>query len=220
MTSSPIDGILECGGPSRRRARRIDHKCKKPSIAGGLLVFKPGDFLLSHTVARAVPSGLRSLTSVFGMGTGGSSSLGSPRNWGHPKGQTLPYGRGSDWPFGLNIDGLNVWKAAPTFFRVCAVVFYGQAERAISNGKLNVLLRLHIRPINVVVFHGPSEGVCPLGDLILRQVSRLYAFSAYPDQTSLPSGATGVTTGSQEVGSSRSSRTKDKPPQISCAHIR
>ena len=33
--------------------------------------------------------------------------------------------------------------------------FYGQAERAISNGKLNVLLRLHIRPINVVVFHGP-----------------------------------------------------------------
>ena len=34
--------------------------------------------------------------------------------------------------------------------------FYGQAERAISTGKLNVLLRLHIRPINVVVFHGPS----------------------------------------------------------------
>ena len=34
--------------------------------------------------------------------------------------------------------------------------FYGQAERAISNGKLNVLLRLHIRPINVVVYHGPQ----------------------------------------------------------------
>jgi len=33
--------------------------------------------------------------------------------------------------------------------------YYGQAERAISNGKLNVLLRLHIRPIDVVVFHGP-----------------------------------------------------------------
>ena len=42
--------------------------------------FKPGDFLLSHTVARAVPSGLRSLTTVFGMGTGGSSSLKSPRS--------------------------------------------------------------------------------------------------------------------------------------------
>ena len=34
--------------------------------------------------------------------------------------------------------------------------FYGQAERAISNGQLNVLLRLHIRPINVVVYNGPS----------------------------------------------------------------
>ena len=40
---------------------------------------KPGDFLLSHTLARAVPSGLRGLTSVFGMGTGGSLSLWSPR---------------------------------------------------------------------------------------------------------------------------------------------
>src|SRR4029079_9398740 len=38
-----------------------------------------------------------------------------------------------------------------------------------------------------------------LGNLISRKVSRLYAFSAYPDQTSLPSYATGVTTGSQEV---------------------
>ena len=59
-----------------------------------------------------------------------------------------------------------------------------------------------------------------LGDLILGKVSRLYAFSAYPDQTSLPSYATGVTTGSQEVCSPRSSRTKGKPPQISCAHHR
>jgi hypothetical protein len=37
--------------------------------------------------------------------------------------------------------------------------FYGQAERAISTGQLNALLRLHIQPINVVVFHGPSEGI-------------------------------------------------------------
>src|SRR5215475_1183527 len=59
-----------------------------------------------------------------------------------------------------------------------------------------------------------------LGDLISGQVSRLYAFSAYPNRTSLPSGATGVTTGSQEVRSARSSRTKAKPPQISYAHHR
>ena len=37
--------------------------------------------------------------------------------------------------------------------------FYGQAERAISTGQLNALLRLHTQPINVVVFHGPSEGM-------------------------------------------------------------
>src|SRR5678815_5369837 len=59
-----------------------------------------------------------------------------------------------------------------------------------------------------------------LGDLILRKVSRLYAFSVYPDRTSLPSDAAGATTGSQEVRSPRSSRTKGKPPQISYAHHR
>src|ERR1044071_4054807 len=59
-----------------------------------------------------------------------------------------------------------------------------------------------------------------LGDLILGKVSRLYAFSVYPDRTSLPSGAPGGTTGSQEVRSPRSSRTKGKPPQISYAHSR
>ena len=34
--------------------------------------------------------------------------------------------------------------------------FYGQAERAISNGKLNALLRLHIRPIKQVVYLCPT----------------------------------------------------------------
>src|SRR5207244_13209437 len=46
---------------------------------------------------------------------------------------------------------------------------------------------------------------------ILRKVSRLYAFSVYPDRTSLPSGAPGGTTGSQEVRPPRSSRTKGRP---------
>ena len=34
--------------------------------------------------------------------------------------------------------------------------FYGQAERAISTGKLHASLRFHIPPINQVVFLGPS----------------------------------------------------------------
>src|SRR5262249_10307103 len=55
-----------------------EYKMKKPSGKEGFC-FIPGNFLLSHTLARAVPSGLRGLTSVFGMGTGGSLSLRSPR---------------------------------------------------------------------------------------------------------------------------------------------
>ncbi len=34
--------------------------------------------------------------------------------------------------------------------------FHGQAERAISTGKLSTLLCAHIQPINQVVFLGPS----------------------------------------------------------------
>ena len=54
------------------------------------------------------------------------------------------------WPdsSATNIDG----QPLPTLYQG---KFYGQAERAISNGQLNVLPRLHIRPINVVVFDGP-----------------------------------------------------------------
>ena len=64
--------------------------------------------------------------------------------------------------FDLNIDGLNTWKVAHCLARpcgrfvVCAVEFYGQAEWAISSGKLNVSPRLHIRPIKLVVFQCPS----------------------------------------------------------------
>ncbi len=32
----------------------------------------------------------------------------------------------------------------------------GQVSRSISTGQLNVLPRLHFRPINLVVFEGPS----------------------------------------------------------------
>ncbi len=49
-----------------------------------------------------------------------------------------------------------------------------QAYRTISTGQLNALLRLHLRPIDVVVFHGPQ------GYLVLRGASRLDAFSGYP----------------------------------------
>ena len=57
-----------------------------------------------------------------------------------------------------------------------------------------------------------------LGYLILKRVSRLDAFSVYLNRTPLLCRATGVTTDAQLVRSSRSSRTKDKPSQVSYAH--
>ena len=54
-------------------------KTKGPLFRGPSFVI-PGGFLLSHAVAHAVPSAQRSLTSVFGMGTGITSSLLPPGN--------------------------------------------------------------------------------------------------------------------------------------------
>ena len=58
------------------------------------------------------------------------------------------------------------------------------------------------------------------GSLILETASRLDAFSAYPDRTWIPGGAAGAATGKPEVRPTRSSRTKVRPPQTSCAHNR
>ena len=123
-------------------------------------MYKPGNFLLSHTLARAVQSGLRGLTSVFGMGTGGSLSLRSPRNRSPRLARRILERLNIDgvalrqakppappWQATKN-DGLSYWHGTPCMNSK----FYGQAERAISNGKLNVLPRLHIRPIKLVVY--------------------------------------------------------------------
>ena len=65
--------------PRKFTSRRVrSPKTQKPNLSVGLCD-RPGNFLRSHTLARAVPSGLRGLTSVFGMGTGGSLSLQSPK---------------------------------------------------------------------------------------------------------------------------------------------
>ena len=60
------------GGSQQRKSPR--------DFSRGLLINNPGGFLLSHTVARAVPSAPRGLTSVFGMGTGVALSTQPPEN--------------------------------------------------------------------------------------------------------------------------------------------
>ena len=52
---------------------------------------------------------------------------------------------------------------------------------AVSTGKLRVLPHFHIRPIDPVVFREPMYR--STGNVILRRVSRLYAFSVYPGRT-------------------------------------
>src|ERR1700722_10870363 len=97
--------------------------------------------------------------------------------------------------------------------------FYGQAERAISTGKL---MHYCTSTSSLSTWWSSRALLFPfgLGDLILERASRLYAFSGYHNRTSLPSRAIGMTTGTQEVRPSRSSRTKDSPLQISYAHSR
>ncbi len=72
----------------RKTIRPLDKRCsfleqiKNPESIVTDSGFKEdfGGVLLSHTASRAVPSALRSLTSVFGMGTGVASSQLPPKN--------------------------------------------------------------------------------------------------------------------------------------------
>ena len=56
---------------------------------------------------------------------------------------------------------------------------YPSSPRVISTGRLSTLLRLHRRPINLVVYQD-SYSLKGMGELILRTASRLDAFSGYP----------------------------------------
>ena len=110
-------------------------------------------------------------------------------------------------------------RRARALVRVCVCVWVCGSCRPISTGRLSPLPGLHLRPIDPVVHWGPSTtplgGLC--GDLVLEVVSRLDAFSGYPSRTWPTSGAPGGTTGTPEVRPSRSSRTRDRPSQVSCA---
>ncbi len=114
---------------------------KKPPLAReGVSFIYPGGALLSHTVTRAVPSALESLTSVFEMGTGGASPLKPPENL-------------------LSMSPTTTYHEC---LRKLDIINYGQAARSISTSKLNTSPCLHIWPINLVVSEGSSVSVSPL----------------------------------------------------------
>jgi hypothetical protein len=68
-------------GDRRVLIAELRQKIKNPDDPfGSSGFFNPGNYLVSHKVALAVPSALRGLTSVFGMGTGVTLSVRSPEN--------------------------------------------------------------------------------------------------------------------------------------------
>ena len=63
---------------------------KKPTRRAGFFNANAGDYLISHTLSRAVPSARRGLTSVFGMGTGVTLAVCSPASLGAALGSRFP----------------------------------------------------------------------------------------------------------------------------------
>ena len=191
-----------------------------------------GDHLISHTVTRAVPSAQRGLTSVFGMGTGDPSQYGHRQTWMALGGWFSAAGRsictsrivppGPVREAARNLAPTRAKKTKSnwgTRLEEYPSVLRGVNSMVKPNGRLVLVSYAHHCASTPSLSTRWSFWALQ-GDLILGRASRLYAFSGYHNRTSLPSRALGRTTGTQEVRPSRSSRTKDSPPQISYAHSR
>ena len=123
----------------------------------------------------AVPSARRRLTAEFGMGSGVSLAL-LPPNLQGPR----PGGRWRGAPLGTrDCRFRRLAFASDTWvFRLPPVTGLpssgsDEACRAISTGQLNALPRLYLRPIDVVVCHGPQGRPGFEGGFPLRCLQRL-----------------------------------------------
>ena len=74
----PTAGRIRVFHPLETCAAGRTGQRNKPSHSAELISLESGNVLLSRPVSRQVPSALKGLTSVFGMGTGGSLSPLSP----------------------------------------------------------------------------------------------------------------------------------------------
>ena len=78
LAAMRLAGRLRADGPHGKLPRRLvagPEKRKARDTASRALVNNAGSDLLSHTVSHTVPSAVSGLTSVFGMGTGGTLIL-------------------------------------------------------------------------------------------------------------------------------------------------
>jgi hypothetical protein len=96
--------------------------------------------------------------------------------------RSLSVSCGIAWWFVSNVD----WRFHSPLFTIHSPLLTKELinavkRLAVSTGKLRPLLTLHIRPIDPVVFREPMYR--STGNVILRRVSRLYAFSVYPGRT-------------------------------------
>ena len=127
---------------------------------------RAGIALSSRVVSNQVFSALMSLTSVFGMGTGGSSSLMTPTVFLY----------------------CFLFRQPENWIKLLRIAFFSHeprkrsSPRPISTSKLNTSLHLHFKPIYLIVFKG-SYSFKKMAYLILRPASRLDAFSVYPFRT-------------------------------------
>ena len=167
-----------------------------------------GSVLLSRAVSSQVPSALKGLTSVFGMGTGGTLSPLSPEFspvsfCPYPENRTSRLLTSREKP----IFQFSLWSHSDLLLdqvldRLVSASFYVTAFTP-----LTYLL---------VVFQGSY--FFRMGYLFLRWASRLDAFSVYPVRISLPSCALGRTTVAPVMRSLRSSRTRSNSSHVSFAH--
>ena len=129
-----------------RPGMRDDGKRKAPKRAVHSLEAmrkNSGSDLLSHNVTVAVPSAPKSLTSEFGMGSGGTSSISPPENLGlhrNPNSATERILRER------LAEGGRTSSILP--------LRHDQASRPISTSQLRALQRFHPWPINLVVYKG------------------------------------------------------------------
>ena len=99
---------------------------------------KTGGVLLSQALASQVPSALRGLTALFGMGRGVSPSLKPPENGERPRPSTV----------------LQNCTAATAGITCLMAEKNPSSPRPISTGLLQTLPSFQIRPINLVVYQG------------------------------------------------------------------
>ena len=209
------------GGGGRAAGRRAGTTWR----SGG----RPADPAATRSPAPwgAVPWARRGFTAEFGMGSGGAPALSAAGSGGRPPGRA---GRARPVSVGRSVVGRSAGgraagavvgsgsppRAARRPLAGGAVAAGGvEVVRAIRTGQLRASPRVHTRPIDVVVSHGPW-----LRGLVLGGASRLDAFSGYPARAWPPGCAAGATTGPPEARPPRSSRTGGGSPQASDARGR